>query len=65
MSYTLITKSSTCYPAKFVELKTSYLYFRFVYTDCNYALAKREFFLSSFAFIFPEDSAYLPVFNSK
>ncbi len=37
---------------------------RFVFSDCDYALGKEEFFPSSFAFVFPEDSPYLPVFDT-
>ena len=35
-----------------------------IYNDCQFAVAKETFYPSSFAFIMPEKSPYLPVFNS-
>ena len=33
------------------------------YTDCRFIVAKETFFPSSFAFVMPENSPYLPAFN--
>ncbi|KAK2190986.1 hypothetical protein NP493_63g02027 [Ridgeia piscesae] len=34
------------------------------YTDCRFIVAKETFFPSSFAFVVPENSPYLPAFNN-
>ena len=31
--------------------------------DCNFVIGRQEFFPSTFAFVLPEDSLYLPYFN--
>ncbi len=36
-----------------------------VYKDCDYVMGKEEFFPSSFAFVFPENSSYLQIFNKR
>ncbi|KAK2152669.1 hypothetical protein LSH36_322g05030 [Paralvinella palmiformis] len=36
-----------------------------VYNNCIYAVGREEFFPSSFAFVFPEKSPYLPFINKK
>ncbi|KAI0233279.1 Glutamate receptor ionotropic, kainate 2 [Lamellibrachia satsuma] len=35
-----------------------------IYDDCQFAVAKETFYPSSFAFVMPEKSPYLPVFNN-
>lgn len=34
-----------------------------VYKDCRYAIGSEEFFPSGYAFAFPKDDPYLPLFN--
>ena len=36
-----------------------------VYSDCRYTVAKETFFPSSFAFVFPEDSPYIPLISDR
>ena len=36
-----------------------------VYNNCIYALGKEEFFPSSFGYVFPEKSPYLPFVNNR
>ena len=35
------------------------------YEDCDYAVGKEEFFPTSFAWVFPENSPLLQAFNNK
>ena len=37
----------------------------YAFSDCNLVLGKEEFYPSSYAFIFPEKSPYISVFNKK
>ena len=35
------------------------------YSDCNYILGKENFVLSSYGWVFPENSPLLPIFNRR
>ena len=36
-----------------------------VFNDCRYAIGSEEFFPSGYAFAFPKDDPYLPLFNER
>ena len=52
-----IKKGNYMYLGETTAIKT------IMYTDCRFVVAKETFFPTSFAFVMPENSPYLPAFN--